>query len=308
MNSTELVSLTRRVGQLSTQDPVYDAAAILEELTNALQDRFAEPMTTLRQGYALQTSTVSTTSGTNFVRLPTRGVVQGSETIEISDDGGASFNQLIALTHAQAISFLPTQQDVPSHYTLEGDTLRLYPIPNGTYSIKIRYYLRHPRLMTFASSGLVATVGASSITTTTDPSTLSISTSTGCDIQNADGSHELAVVSGTISSITGAGPYTINFDSSVSLAKVRVGDYIRPPDQCVLPMIVDELARPLCDYTAAMIWVSKGDKEKATNLSQKAEAGINRVVQMAQPRNKTGQFKFRPSGSFLRRNVVSRWR
>lgn len=263
-------------------------------------------MTTIRQGYGLQTSIVSTTSGTSFVRLPSRGVVQGAETIELSEDG-VSYSALIAITHAQAICFDTTDRDVPSHYTLEGDTIRLYPTPNAAYLVKFRYYLRHPRLIAYAATGLVATIPtSSSITTTTNPSSFSITTS--CDIQNADGSHELAVVGGTISSITGAGPYTINFDSSVDLSKVRVGDYIRFPDQCVFPMIVDELARPLCDYTAAMIWVSKGDTEKAKNLSGKAEAGINRVVQMATPRNKTGQFKFRKTNSFLRRTATSRWR
>ncbi len=309
MNSTEIIDAVRRVGQISTQDPVYTDATILAEASQALIDRFAEPVSTLRQGYGLHQSEVVTDVLANFVRIPPRAVVQGLEKVEVSDDAGESYSPLNILTQAQATVFSPTQTGAPSHYTLEGDTIRLFPFPRSTaFTIRFTYYLRSPELIAFADVCKVVSSFFTAITVTTNPATIGITTSTGIDIQNADGSHELAVVGAPVTSITGAGPFVINLDPDVPTGKVRAGDYVRLPGQAVYPMLPVELHRPLCDYVAAMIWASKGDKEKSGILSQKAENGINRVVSMAQPRNKTGQFSFRRNNSFLRRSQSSRWR
>ena len=93
----------------------------------------------------------------------------------------------------------------------------------------------------------------------------------------------------------------------MDVTRISVGDYVRRPDQAVFPMLPKELHRPLCDYVAAMILVSKGDKEKAGILSQKAQSGIDRVVSMAQPRIRNANFTWH-SNYYIRNGRGRGWR
>lgn len=310
MNSTELVSAVRLAGQLSTQDPTYTSTVILDEASQALIERFAEPVSKLRQGYWLHVQETATDVLANFVRIPPRALVQGLEKVEISEDNGANYKPLGILTQLQSGSLSPTEVGPPTHYTLEGDCIRLFPYPQSTsYLIRFTYYLRPPALVAYAASCVVSSSFFYAITVNTNPSLLGITAGSTVDIQNADGSHELAVVGATVTSVTGVGPYVINLDTEVETGRVRAGDIVRPADQAVYPMLPKELHRPLADYVAAVILTSKGDAEKASNLANKANNGIERVVNMANPRNKTGQFTWK-SNSYLRNNVgrIRGWR
>lgn len=307
MDAIELIAAIRRSGQLPTNDPSYTDAVILEEATQALIERFMEPVTALRQGYWLQRSTITAdpanTSG--LYRLPARAVVQGVELIEISTNGGANYHPISLLTQTQSVGLNDNTQGTPHSYVLEGDCVRLLPAPNMALLIRFRYYLRPPELITSVGPvcSVVSQPTANVIVVNTDPASEGISTSTGLDIQDADGSHEVVVVGAAITSITGAGPFTITLsDSSIFTGRVSVGDLVRAPDQAALPMLVRELHRPLADYVAGVIRASKGDKDKSALLTQKAQNGIDRVVSAAQPRVKNSPFVFRRN-SYLRRNV-----
>lgn len=303
MNTAELLLAIRRTGQLQAADPNFPDAFLLEEAQQALIDRFAEPITTLRQGYWLQTSTTTTANAntTGLYRMPPRAVVAGLEKLEVSLDG-TNWYQCNILTHFQATGYEQLPQGQPYAYTLNGDCVRLFPTPLGDYTIKFTYYLRPPTMITYASSCRITASFFNVLTVDTNPSGVGVTTSTGLDVQDADGSHELAVVGASIDSITGAGPYTITLaggTTGVPTGRVSVGDYVRQPDTCVFPMLPRELHRALADYTAATVLLSKGDMEKGSALAAKAKTSVERVVSMAQPRIKTAPFTFRRN-SYLR--------
>lgn len=307
MNTAELLLAIRRSGQLSPNDPNYTSAFLLEEAQQALIERFAEPITTLRQGYWLQTTTTTTATAntTGLYRLPPRAVVGGLEKLEVSLDG-VSYYQCNILTHSQATGYESLVQGQPYAYTLNGDCVRLFPTPLGGYTVKFTYYLRPPMMITYVDTCKVVSSFFNVIVVNSNPALVGITTSTGMDIQDADGSHELALVDAPITSITGpdgSGNYTITLTggtTGVPTGRVGVGDYARAPGQCVFPMLPQELHRPLADYTAATVLISKGDMEKGGTLASKAKSGIERVVQMAQPRVKgNGNFTFKRN-SYLR--------
>lgn len=309
MNTAEFIIAVRRSGQLSINDQAYTDAVILDEGTQALIERFAAPVSALRQGYwlhrSVQTTAASNTNG--LYRLPPRAVVQGIELLEFSVDG-TNFHPLNIKTQEQSMGYQDSQQSQPASYVLEGDCVRLIPAPVSGYTIRFRWYLRPPVLIPFVDVCKVSSVSANVIVVASNPSGVNVSTSTGLDIQDADGSHEVPVVGAAITSITGAGPYTITLtDTTIDTSRVSVGDYVRAPDQAVFPMLPRELHKPLADYVAAVILTSKGDAEKASNLAAKATNGIDRVVSMASPRNKTGSFTWKRN-SYLRASVGRRRR
>jgi hypothetical protein len=230
--------------------------------------------------------------------------VQGVELIEISTNGGANYHQLGLLTQTQSVGLNDTTQGTPHSYVLEGDCVRLLPAPNSALTIRFRWYLRPPALIAFTDTCKVVSVASNVITVSSSPATEGITTSTGLDVQDADGSHEVVVVGAAITSI--AGNVITLTDTSIFTGRVGVGDFVRQPDQAVFPMLVRELHRPLADYVAGVIRASKGDRDKSALLTQKAENGINRVVSAAQPRVKNAPFSWRRN-SYLRRNVGWGW-
>ena len=306
MNTTELVAQIRSTGQLSANDDAFTAALLLGRATQALWDRFARALTSLRQGYWLHRATTSTTAGNALYRLPVRAIAQGVEKLEISLDG-TNFKELEILTQTQATdaSYTIAAQGQPWAFTLESDCVRLFPTPGGAYTLRFHYYLRPPVLTTYAATGIVAVVDVitRSIAVTSDPAALGITTDTGADIQHASGTHELSLVGGTITSIAGPvlGFYTITFAVGTDLSQVVFGDYIRVPDTAVFPMLPVELHRPLADYVAADALMSKGDKEKAGTIVGKCEAGIEGFVDMSRPRVKNRPFTFKTRNTYLRR-------
>lgn len=308
MNTTELVARVRTSGQLSDSDPTYTSTVILEEASQALVERFAEPVSALRQGYWLhrlvQASDASNTNG--LYKMPLRAVVQGLELLEISTDNGQNYHQINIKTQQQSMEYSEGTPGQPTGYVLEGDCVRLLPAPIAGVNIRMRYYLRPPQLIAFVDVCKVVSASAGVIVVSSNPATVGVTTTTGLDVQDYQGSHEIRVVGAGITSIIGAGPYTITLsDSTTNLSLVTAGDFVRPPDQAVFPMLPKELHRPLADYVAAMILVSKGDSQKAATLSQKAQSGIDRVVSMAQPRIKNAPFTWK-SNSYLRNNVRRR--
>lgn len=309
MNTTELIAAVRRVGQLSDNDPTYDSAAILSEATQALWDRFAQPVIQSRQGYWLHTAITTTSAGRNFYKIPAFTVVQGLEKLEISTNG-TDYHELLILTQPQASEFVGISASEPTHFTLEADQIRLWPGPASEYALRFTFYLRPPTLMTYENECKVVTTTDSTVVVDTDPASLTIpiTTSTGFYIQNYNGGHEVPTYDGVVSSITGSGPYTINVSGTYDGAdRIQAGDYVRPAGYGVFPMLPQELHRPLADYVAGMIWVSKGDKDKGILLAQKAEAGIQRFQDLASPRIKAKPFTFKTKNSFLRRSL-GRWR
>lgn len=310
MNTTEFITAVRRSGQLSVNDPSYTDAIILDEGTSAQIERFAEPVSKLRQGYWLHRSVQTTaTSNTNgLYRLPARAVVQGLELLEFSTDGGLTYHSLNIKTQQQSLDYREGTQDIPHSYVLEGDCVRLIPAPPSGYNIRMRWYLRPPALIAFVDVCKVVSAVSNVIVVNSNPSAVGVTTSTGLDVQDADGSHEVPVVSAAITSITGVGPYTITLtDTTIDTSLVTVNDYVRQPDQAVFPMLPRELHRPLADYVAAVVLASKGDKDKSAVLAAKASNGIDRVVSMAQPRVKNASFTWR-SSSYLRGNSRRSWR
>lgn len=312
MNSTDLVTTTRRTAQLSPNDTSYTSALILDELSNALFDRFAEPLKSLRQGYWKKYQVSALVAGTNFYQFPNRAVAQGLEYVEISHNAGASYTPINILTDTQATEYTNLTAGQPNFYVLEADGIRLIPTPAASGQLlRMTYLLRPPTLIEHGLNTRVVTVDNVTkvlLVTGGDPATFGIGIGTKVDIQHFNGSHEVCVIDArvTASAVAPLTFYTLTLAAGTDLSRVAAGDYLRPAGTACFPALPQELHRALCDYAGAMIMVSKGDFEKAQLLSVKAEAGVKRVISMMQPRVAANPFVWKNTNSYLRRNVRRR--
>jgi hypothetical protein len=304
VNTTELVAQTRISGQLSSQDPTYTSDRILDELTHALRDRYTNPVAKLRQGFWKKSLVVPLVSGRNFYPLPPRAVIQGLELLEITFDG-SHYRQLSIMTDTQAVEYDATLTGEPRAYVLESDGVRLIPSPNSSsWSLRMTYLLRPNELVPFTTGNQVVAIGSNFLDVTSPNPTSTWPLNTKLDAQHSSGSHEISLIDGKVASIAASGPnWKITFTTPIDLTRVQVDDYVRLSNTAVFPVLPEEFHRTLCDYTAGMILISKGDEEKGKILAEKAASGLERAIDLAQPRIRNSPFTWRNTHSYLRRNA-----
>lgn len=304
MNTDELVSNIRRIGQISLNDPVYTDAEILAEATQAMRERFASPIMLTRQGYWLKEAVVTTNGANDVYKIPAYTIVQGLEKVEIAEAGSDNYHELLILTQPQASAFTGLAKGKPTHFTLESDQVRLWPAPNTGFNLRMVFYLQPPELIPFSQAGKILATSFTAVAV--DAAWPEPPEGYQFYVQNHDGTHEIPCFDATVDTVTPSfGPsWVLDVGGPIQGgSRIQVGDYVTPRGTSVFPMLPLELHRPLCDYVSGMIWISKGDKERAQILTTKGETGISRFIEMGVSRVKTKPFTWKRTNSFLRRHL-----
>lgn len=314
MDTTAFLKRVRQAVQLGDNDEDFPSSEILIEGTQALYERFAEPVSSLRQGYWLQKVTTPTVQGQATYRLPPRAIVQGLEAIAISTDQGTTWANLSILTDLESTDYQNTTQNgIPMWFSLQSDRVHFYPSPSAGLLIRYTYYLRPSQLIAAVSSGVVASWNSTSITVSGDPNAYIVVGET-MDVVNTTGCNEVALVDVPVTNITslGLGFYRIDVDftgfNTSNLTQGQVVRYSNQTDQIPLPI---ELHDALAAWTAAVILLSRGDTDKAGQFSTKADSAIKRIITSAQPRIKNRPPVFKTRNTYLRRRVglgMAGWR
>lgn len=305
MNVTEFLDRVRLDAQIASTDEDYTDPQILIIADNELRERFSQAVANPRLGYWLHRGQFTTQANIARYRLPPRSVVQGLETIEVSTDGNAgnTWASLNLLTIFQAIEYAQTGTGSrPQFFTIESDTVRLFPTPNGAVNVRYSYYIRPAQLVAAASS---AVVSATLTTITTSAPFLGQGSAGVLDVIHTDGTNEIAAVSVPY---TGAGT-----SLTVSLTAQQVA-LIAVPDRVTLAGTTDYLPLPLelhaalAARTSAAILAEKGDADKAKIFAGKAESSIERFIDVASPRVKSRPFTFKSRNSYIRTRGGFGWR
>lgn len=312
MNTAQFLARVRQAVQLADTTEDWSDTEILTEGTNALYERFAQPISALRHGYWLHRTAMNMVAGQQLYRIPHRALVQGLEKVEISDDGGTRWWQLSILTDGEATDYQNgNSRGTPNFFSYQGDCLALYPIPSSS-SLKIRfsYYLRPSTLIAQPTGGVVSQVlhggGVYTVYLTTDtlPSGLdaTLGGSGTIDFVHTTGCNEVAMQDVPYTDFNTIDKFFLVADT-YDLSNVIAGDVVRVPDTTDYVPLPIELHSAFVAWTAAVILANKGDFEKAGVMSAKAEKAIQRVVDMAVPRTKTRPYEFRTRNTFLRRRT-----
>lgn len=300
MRSDEMVALIRHQAQLpdAEANPEFSESILLADLNHKQLDLFEEPIVTSQSGYWLKTLEWTTTAGRARNRLPSRSLMGGLYTLEISADGG---NSWVPLTEDEPKHSTRSDQGQPSRFSLIGDAVHLYPVPNGAYLMRYRYYLRPPRIVRSQSSlaggyevdrGRITAVDPEARLIQVndlplDPNfTALVAISSGVqriDVIASSGWHEVQLVSAT-TTIAGT---DITVGGTEDLSHIQVGDYVRVEDTSDWATLPDEGSRILVHAAAVTALMACDDVEKAQTLAGAASGDFSRFTSLLEPRTRT---------------------
>lgn len=127
-----------------------DMTSVIPDLVILAEARIARDLRLRRQ---ISTTTLSSVASTASVSLPTDYLEV--ENISCSS-GGVERNMEFVTLERLNIKYPEGSGDgVPVVYTLEGDTVRLGPVPDAVYSLPLVYYARISPLATTATNWLL---------------------------------------------------------------------------------------------------------------------------------------------------------
>lgn len=313
MRSDELIATVRMDTGDEDTHPDYTDARILIELNDSLTTKFQRSVVDSRGQYWQQAVVITIGNGASQARLRLPGRAIKIAKVEISTVGGGSaqYVDLLEVTedHASYLEHPANNTGIPVFYVDRGDQLEFIPVSDaGTYSLRLKYYIRPSRLVTSQSStqggaavdrGRVTavSVGARTITVNALPFDYSLavpavltSAQQLIDVVHPDGWHELALVSATqtISSLTfTVGASGISGTNSDPIDRVQIGDYVRVAGQTDWPPVDDSYHRCLADITASKILIQEANPEKAAGLVSDVNADFERFSSQLSPRSNT---------------------
>lgn len=314
MNSTELIAAVREIAT-TTNDPDYLDADILRLLNRALLDRFKHSLITSRQGFWRQKALIPITANQANYRVPRRAVDGIVEMVEIQYSAGGDFYPLTNRTPGQVTR--NQGPGTPVAYAIDGDSINIRPTPtDASATLRVTYFLTPPTLVLPESNYLNGYVIGTNITNRTvnvANINVTIRDSAGpppvgasafivgnhvLDIVRADGTYETSLVEVANS---GVASNVISFPVGTDISRVQYGDRVRQAGYSEWPQLPEGLHQALADYTAGVVLLNKGDREKAKDFAGKAADAIDRTVDVITPRAKAQQPTLTPRYSFLRR-------
>ncbi len=306
MNTTELIAATRRAAFIGNTDPEYTDAVILGLASNMVFNTFSEIMVRSRQGYWRHEYVYTLIAGQKAYRINPRALANALELLEIQlGTGYLKLNYLDPRDVGRLEGQAPQQQ--PQRYTIDNDTIKLYPTPAVPISMRCLYGLRPSTLYAAQTAGAIASVNAAaySFTTTTLPnnSLLAAPIATGAlvDVVHPAGCFDLGIVGLPATIVLALGVYTWTLPTGTDMTRIAVGDYVRAAEQTDWPQIPVEYHQTLADATATEILLQKGAAQKAATLAGKAQSAIEKMRVLLEPRVKWDPAVLRRRNNMLRR-------
>lgn len=324
MREDTLITEVRHAAQLPDGFADYPDARIRLELNSILQRVFAPELVAARCGMLLKRHLQSVTlaAGRTYP-LPGRAMAAGFEALDITD--GTTYWPIKQIEPHEAWSYETTTVGRPQFYTVVGSSVRFYPAPDATYTVRYQYYLRPSAIVekqtllyagvisAISSTGLITIeslrtdvmdrVLAASISSTAAPIDVIRIQTYGNDLVEAfDSSYEVVFPS------AGWTPGASNFDIQLTAAalaqdisEMRVGDVVRAANQSEWPAMPHEYHPTLAMATAAKICRDRGMYNAATELDGTVRADLDRMRSAISPRVKSEAQRLRPAAHMLRR-------
>lgn len=288
MDESQLITAVQLAAKVSASHPDYPDGRIRQELTDALRTVFVEPMKAAGAGYATQQALYSITPTRQYYRVPPRAIVAGLVTVQAMDPGG--FVRTLDVLNARDQAELVTTPGEPSGYVDEGDQIRLSPPSSVSgWTLRAWYKIRPSILVPKQTKGRITAVSASPrqliVNVLPDDyatgSPVAIVTGAVIDVVSPTGSHELHLVSNSVTGIAGT---VLDIGGNDDLSRVAVGDYVRVEEQSEWPMLPPEFHRTLADAAAVVILSDMGMADKAAALLAKVKGDVERMAKLMEPR------------------------
>lgn len=215
-----LASVRRRARAPSTTAPGWTDASLLLAINEEVTSKLGPDIVRLRREWLVASRDVTMTAGTATYGLWTRTVMASVRDVGVVIDG--VFRSLDELDPEDFDGKDPTQSDTPTHYTVRGTDLVLWPTPNSGDTLRISYFRRLNRIVATSAVGTITSLGTNNTVLNCSggvPST--ISTSTPVDIVRASPFFDSLAIDQTPS-----GKTSTSVTLSTAPTGVAVGDYV----------------------------------------------------------------------------------
>lgn len=241
-----LSSIRRRARATNSQAPGFDNATLLEMANEELLSKLGPDMVRLHREWFARVIDSPLQVGVATYRLWTRGVVGGARDVGIVSAG--VFRALSYLTPEQMDGKSATNQASPTHYTVRGTDIVLYPVPNIADTLRVTYQRRMNRLVSTSAVLTVTSISGAGSNVFNGTKPASITTSTPVDVVRGTPHFETLAEDQTPTAASGS---SVTLAASVSGA--AAGDYVclagespviqAPPE--VLPILAQRVANAL---------------------------------------------------------------
>lgn len=275
----------------------YSDAETLAVATEELWGDVAPLIMSEQQEYFVTRSDVALVEGQSTYRIPARAMgAKLRDAVLLNENTGETCN-LVRWEPEQVVS---RERDVglPSGFTVEGTSLRLYPTPRnvGDYALRMTFYGRPGALVVPASACKVTAVD-----TVTGLLTLSAQTTNG-EGQVTAGDPDTVLGAGSVTvdvargtphyealTVDAVGVYTVAPARTLHLtpaqvSEVVVGDWVCLPGQAPVVQLPPELHALLVLRTAAVQLAATGDSQGASEASGLAAEKAKRAGALVLPR------------------------
>lgn len=215
-----LASIRRRARSTNSSAPGYADSDLLAMANEELASKLAPEMAKLRRDWFEEVRDTTLTVGTATYPLWTRAMVGSARHLGIVS--GGVFRDLSYLTPEAMDGKDPTNQASPTHYTIRGTDIVLYPTPNIGDTLRVTYLRRLNRLIaTSACLTVTSITGAGSNVYNGAAKPSSITTSTPVDYVKGTPFFDALA-----EDVTPTGTSGTSITLATSIPGQAVGDYV----------------------------------------------------------------------------------
>lgn len=270
VNDTDELATTARIrGVIPSNYGSWTTANVLNEGWRQLVSHHLPMLMNARGEYLVKTTNIQMVSGTEMYRLSHRAAGIRHVAFLGTDSVLRPTSEMNPEEQAQWRA-QPTRTDAPRFYEFAEQSLRLWPIPNITERIRVKWFMRPSRLVSYATDAAVITgisIGATStvLTFAANPPSGATIWSTGTKNDAGTLLYDIVKRSSPFDTLayditkTATAATTLTFLTADVPSTVGIGDVVTPANYSAFAQIPVELHLPLALRTAAAILKPKGD-------------------------------------------------
>lgn len=237
MNTTQFVQAVERHISAATYQPRFSVDDILAIGSEEQRITVVPAIKSIAEDYFVTPVIASTTSGEPLIEIPTRVVGRNVRMVDFSPDNGQTWRTVPRLNLDEAAGALGTVQSGRPHaIVFYDDQIRVTPIPDQSYLLRIWIELRPSALVQTAYTSTISAAVSASASATVESVPAAFLTGALVDVTTAQGAHRIVsidnpVVSTSVSNVTLTNAFTAPINSSISIAGET--SIIQMPDEAV---------------------------------------------------------------------------
>ena len=274
--SDELVNAVQISCMVPTNQADITPDRILGFANEEIEGKILPTIKAVNQEYLVSSITTPLVSGVQNYSIPYRYMGRTAREVKLFDGTMTRNLALIKLEDAHFYNYA----SVPNGFYFQGDQIYMVPKPISS-SMSLQWWgLQRPgRLTAVANCGVVTSIGASTVTLASVPSTFL----TGGLVDMIQGQSGNSLWAQDVA-ITGIAGNTLSFAVGTVPTSLVVGDYICPPWQsCVLQYPEEAFGLTVC-LASIRVFKAIGDLEAAQAEEQLVSDKIRQFQMMIEPR------------------------